>query len=622
MPKDPQETRRLAGNYREYLADSLRSFRVYGWAWREFVTAEAKQWVYRGLLVLFLAAGFGMLQPLTLRWVADGLNEHDYNTVIWALLALGVSMLLHHGLFTVFQHCREWAIGLVEQRLDVRTTELFMQKSLGQHMQDSDELSAANVEKGRSRAFEVAANLVFNFAVSLLEITLAFLFLCVVFPTAGLAITLFIIIHLITSLCLNRNVVVQCTPIDALYRRVNRFRVERWDNIERVKTCGKEIAEIKRLRSDFGDWLKCDRNFWLWFIRMIGWRGLINLATALAIIAYSAWNIAQGNWTIGLLIPLVTWVRQIVDKMWQLGDLELKLNWSLPSVISLQRALTTKPDVIDATNAVELSADQPVRIELVDVTHCYGQGKQSNLHVLSDVNFVIEPGEKVALLGDSGAGKTTLMRLVQRFFDPTSGAILVNGFDLRQVQQESWTRLVGYIPQQSQVLDGTIRYNLLYGLSDEERVRVTDEELWRVMRLLKIDFGERLIDGLDTVVGRRGIRLSGGQAQRLMIGAAVLKKPRFMVIDEATSSLDSTTERAVQDGLQKLLGPDVSALVVTHRLSTVRELCSKFVVLRAIEDLTIGEQQVECISFSFEELYPRSATFRRLADDQGIQVIS
>jgi ATP-binding cassette subfamily B protein len=477
------------------------------------------------------------------------------------------------------------------------------------------------VEKGRSRVFEVTTNIAFNFVVSILEMVLAFIFLWIMFPAAGAAITLFAPIHLLTSLGLNRSVVVQCTPIDVLYRKVNRFRVERWDNVERVKTCGKETAETQKLLFDFDALLKRDRKFWLWFIRMLGWRGLINLITALAIIVYSVWNISMGNWTIGMLIPLVTWVRQIVDKLWQLGDLELKLNWNLPAVLSLRNALTIQPDVVDTADALELTKDDSLRVELLNISHRYGQlGGQASMRVLENVNFVIEPGEKVALLGDSGAGKTTLMRLVQRFFDPADGVISINGFDLRQIRLASWTRFVGYIPQQPQVLDGTIRYNLLYGLSEEERDTISDDELWRVMRLLKIDFGERLTDGLDTVVGRRGIRLSGGQAQRLMIGAAVLKKPCFMVIDEATSSLDSTTERAVQDGLQRLLGHNVSALIVTHRLSTVRDICSKFVVLRAIEDVAVGESQVEYTGSSFAELYEHSSVFRRLANDQGVAI--
>jgi ABC-type multidrug transport system fused ATPase/permease subunit len=140
------------------------------------------------------------------------------------------------------------------------------------------------------------------------------------------------------------------------------------------------------------------------------------------------------------------------------------------------------------------------------------------------------------------------------------------------------------------------------------------------MRLLQIDFGERLDKGLETVVGRNGVKLSGGQAQRLMIGAAAMKRPLFMVIDEATSSLDSSTEKLVQHGLAQVLSGNVSALVIAHRLSTVRHLCDRFIVLRDTAALQNGDSQVEAIAASFEELYAISPTFRRLADDQGIVI--
>ncbi|MBI4134569.1 MAG: ATP-binding cassette domain-containing protein [Candidatus Sungbacteria bacterium] len=131
-------------------------------------------------------------------------------------------------------------------------------------------------------------------------------------------------------------------------------------------------------------------------------------------------------------------------------------------------------------------------------------------------------------------------------------------------------------------------------------------------------FGARLTEGLETRVGERGIRLSGGEAQRLMIGAAAIKRPPFMLIDEATSSLDSSTERVVQAGLAQVLSSGASALIIAHRLSTVRHLCTKFIVLRPAEEVNGDPSQIEAVGTSFEELFQVSSTFGRLAADQGI----
>ncbi|HBP00083.1 TPA: hypothetical protein DD617_02755 [Candidatus Uhrbacteria bacterium] len=160
--------------------------------------------------------------------------------------------------------------------------------------------------------------------------------------------------------------------------------------------------------------------------------------------------------------------------------------------------------------------------------------------------------------------------------------------------------------------------NLLYGVQSERQSQVTENDLWKVVKRLQIHFGKRLTHGLQTRVGRHGLKLSGGQAQRLMIGAAAAREPRFMIIDEATSSLDSTTERQVQQGLAEVLGEGMGALIIAHRLSTVRDLCGKFVVLRPIDGVQGEEAQIEAVASSFEELYLLSSTFRQLADDQGI----
>jgi ABC-type multidrug transport system fused ATPase/permease subunit len=140
------------------------------------------------------------------------------------------------------------------------------------------------------------------------------------------------------------------------------------------------------------------------------------------------------------------------------------------------------------------------------------------------------------------------------------------------------------------------------------------------MRLLQIDFGKRLTHGLDTLVGKDGMKLSGGQAQRLMIGAAVIKDPIFMVIDEATSSLDSQTEKLVQEGLETILDGPIGALIIAHRLSSVRSLCTRFLVLRPLEDVPEGGSQIEADASSFEELYACSPTFRQLADAQHLKI--
>jgi len=571
-----------------------------------------------------VSAALTMLLPLAMKYLVDGLIARDFVITAWSLGAMVVLYVLNRIFSWIYFYYREYALGEDQVRLDVRSTELFFSKSLGQHLRDSSVLSAANVEKGRHRVMEVEYVVLFDGVMTVFNVLMAFIFLMILSWVAGCAMLALLVSYFVWAVYVNRRIIEETTPLDAESRRINRYLRERWEQLERVKTCGKEVEEVAYIDTWYHEYIVRDRRFWLWFIRAFSLRHLAyDLLVVMPLICYAAWLVWSGGLTIGALFPFITWIRRITDDVWRIGQVEHRMNKNMPSVRSMREALTMPNEVEDRPNPRQLALDQAVEVRFEGVGYTYPRGdgedtEKMNPAVLHDVSFNISPGEKVALIGSSGAGKTTVMRLTQRFMDPLIGRVLVSGEDLRQIRLRDWQRLIGYIPQQPQVLDGTIRYNLLYGLTPAEQEQMTDEELQRVVQLLQIDFGERLVDGLDTVVGRRGIKLSGGQAQRLMVGAAVLKNPRFMIIDEATSSLDSTTEKAVQAGLQSVLGSDVSALVVTHRLSTVRQLCTKFVVLRPLEKVTKGQSQVEAVAGSFEELVKISPTFQQLAADQDV----
>jgi ATP-binding cassette subfamily B protein len=259
---------------------------------------------------------------------------------------------------------------------------------------------------------------------------------------------------------------------------------------------------------------------------------------------------------------------------------------------------------VERANAVPLVSNGPLTLEFENVSYAYPGGEET----ISNVSFIVKPGEKVALVGPTGAGKSTLEYLPLRFMEPTSGRILINGRDIRDYTIESVLANIGYIPQKALVFDGTVRDNLLYGLPKEERKNWSDEQLLELMRDLAIDFGVRPADEnpLDIIVGRDGVELSGGQAQRLAIGSVVIRRPELMIVDEATSALDTATETELLDGLRKWIN-GAGMLVIAHRLSTVRD-SDQIVVLAA--------GRVEAIGSSFDELAKTSPTFRRLIHGQ------
>lgn len=626
---DHEENREVPKSVWDYLKGTRETISVCRWVWRELTSAEARKWSKRMIVILIVVTTLDLISPFAVRYIFDGIASRQYEMLMFGFLAFVAVMFFEKICRYYYNRSMEMVIGTAMGDVDRRVTELFFEKSMGQHIQEGSSLSKANIEKGQGRVLSIIEMLLFQGVEVLAVCLISFILLFVLSPVAGLIMGSIIVIHLLVSIYLNKRMVEECTPIEKEMRHLNRHRVERWDKMERVKTCGKEVEEMDYMNSWWDRVLVQDRKFWLWFIKMIHTRGILNRMGLIAIMGYGSYLVWNEFWMIGMLYPLYTWSLRVSDNIHRVSQLERHLNWNIPSVKSMREALSIEPDVVVDSSAPRVCQKNPVRIALDGVTYSYPRGsvdkgdndEKFSAPVIRNVSFEIAAGEKVALIGSSGAGKTTIMRLLLRYMDPDEGCIHINGFKLHEVNLESWMRMVGYIPQQPAVLDGTIRYNLTYGLSPEERKAVTDEKLWDLMRLLQIDFGERLVDGLDTAVGRNGVKLSGGQAQRLMIGAAAIKKPLFMVIDEATSSLDSTTEKKVYEGLiAEVLSDDVSALVIAHRLATVRNVCDKFVVLSDASTLGEGESQVEAVANSFEELYAKSPTFRQLADDQDLVI--
>jgi subfamily B ATP-binding cassette protein MsbA len=224
--------------------------------------------------------------------------------------------------------------------------------------------------------------------------------------------------------------------------------------------------------------------------------------------------------------------------------------------------LDTLPEMQDAADAIPLP---PIRgaVRFENVSFDYGDADEAR-EVLQDVSLDVRPGRVVALVGPSGAGKTTLVNLIPRFYDPTAGRVLVDGYDVCTVQMRSLRAQIGIVPQETALFSGSVRENIAYGKLD-----ATQAEIEAAAHAANAhDFIVELPNGYDTLVGERGVKLSGGQRQRVAIARAILKNPRILILDEATSSLDSESEQAVQEALERLMR-DRTTFVIAHRLSTI-----------------------------------------------------
>jgi subfamily B ATP-binding cassette protein MsbA len=268
---------------------------------------------------------------------------------------------------------------------------------------------------------------------------------------------------------------------------------------------------------------------------------------------------AVNGFDTGRLMTFLLMLKGISDSTRIIGRMNITYHQTMTSAQRVFEILDEVPDVRDAPDAAPLPPIEG-RVEFRDVTFAYHGARP----VLEHVSFQVEPGQQVALVGPSGAGKSTIANLIPRFYDITSGSVLLDGLDVRSVTVNSLRRQIGIVPQESILFSSSVRENIAYG-----KIEATTEEIEDAARAANAhDFIVRLPEGYDTLVGERGTKLSGGERQRVAIARALLKNPKLLILDEATSSLDVASEAVVQDALDRLM-QNRTTLVIAHRLSTI-----------------------------------------------------
>jgi subfamily B ATP-binding cassette protein MsbA len=275
--------------------------------------------------------------------------------------------------------------------------------------------------------------------------------------------------------------------------------------------------------------------------------------------------VLDGTLTAGALVSFLLYALYVAGAVGSLGSLFGVYQEAVGAAKRTFDLLDTEATIAEPAKPEILA--KPVRgeVELHNVSFTYGPGLPE---VLTNVSLRIAPGEVVALVGPSGAGKTTIASLIPRFWDVTSGHIEIDGHDVRELQLIDLRGAIGMVPQEPALFSGTVRENIAYALSDDGVIPGDDEIRRAASAAHATEFIDRLVEGFDTLVGERGVKLSGGQRQRLAIARVFLKNPAIVILDEATSSLDSESERLVEEAMQELL-QGRSTLIIAHRLSTV-----------------------------------------------------
>ncbi len=296
---------------------------------------------------------------------------------------------------------------------------------------------------------------------------------------------------------------------------------------------------------------------------------LLSAIGTTVILLYGGYQVIDGNIQVGILVAFVGYLNAFFDPIQQISQLYTTYQQGMAALDKIFDLLETEPDMTDRPDALDPGRLRG-EIELAEVSFSYGD---SGDWALREVDLHIPAGQTVALVGETGAGKSTFAKLVARFYDPQRGQVLVDGHDLRELSSKALRSQLGIVPQEGFLFSGTVRENIAFGCPS-----ASDEEIRAAAKTVGADaFIERLRDGYETEIGERGVSLSAGQRQLVAFARALLAEPRILILDEATSNVDVRTERTIERGLERLL-IGRTAIVIAHRLSTIRR-AGRIVVL-------------------------------------------
>lgn len=535
---------------------TLKSLFPYVWRFKTRVVLA--------LSCLLLAKVATVMMPIYLKQVIDALSLPA------TALMLPVAALLGYGAVRLASS----ALGEIRDALFARVTQgsvrlianhvfrHLLDLSLRFHTERQTGGLSRDIERGTKGVSFLLNFLVFNILPTLLEIALVCGILLWRYDWPFAAVTFgTIAAYIVFTLLVTERRMRYRRAMNELDSRANSRAIDALLNYETVKYFGNEDYEINRYDQNMGQWVHAAvRNQVSLNLLNIGQASIISVGVT-ALLFMSAQGVLNGTMTVGDVVLVSAFLTQLYAPLNFLGFVYREIKNSLADMERLFSLLRRKQEVKDAPDAQELVCEQAsVRFENVSFAY------DSRRTVIQNLSFEIPAGKTVAVVGSSGAGKSTLSRLLFRFYDVTEGRILFNGRELRQWTQESLRRHIGIVPQDTVLFNDTILHNIAYG-----RPNASEEQIVAAARAASIhDFILSLPDGYETVVGERGLKLSGGEKQRVAIARTLLKNPPVLILDEATSALDTRTERAIQSELNEI-ARERTTLIIAHRLSTITD---------------------------------------------------
>lgn len=525
---------------------------------------------------LLMAKAVNVSIPFFLKGAIDKLTlvSKGESLYIGAAIGLTVAYALARVGQQAFGEFRDFVFARVTQftqrQIGLRTFEHLHSLSLAFHLDRQTGGLSRVIERGTRGIQTVLQFMLFNIMPTLAEVLIVAAVLYLTFgPLFALITMATILLYVWFTIAITNWRVKFRKDMMQKDAEANTKAIDSLLNFETVKYFGNESHEHKRFDKALEGYEAAAIQSQTSLSILNMGQGLIIAGGLVAVMVLAAKGVVDQSMTIGDFVAVNTFLIQLYMPLNFLGFAYRESTQSLVEMEKMFELMEVDRDVKDRANAPDLRFVNGT-IRFKNVSFHYSPDRP----ILKNLSFEVPSGKSVAIVGPSGSGKSTISRLLFRFYDPVDGAVEIDGQDIRDVSQASVRRAIGIVPQDTVLFNDTIGYNIRYGRPD-----ATDDEMKNAARLAKIDeFVARLPQGYQSMVGERGLKLSGGEKQRVAIARTILKNPKILVFDEATSALDTQTEQGIQASLREV-AKDRTAVVIAHRLSTVVE-CHKILVLK------------------------------------------
>ena len=523
--------------------------------------------VFLAVLCLFLAKAANLGTPPILGYAVDSLTELSQGINVYMLIPL--ALIISYGIARVaalaFGELRNAIFSKVAQnaitQLTLNTFKHLHSLSLQFHLGRQTGALSKFIDRGTKGVNFLLNYVLFNVIPTIIEIFLVAGILAFIYGLKYALITLITItLYVIVTFTVTQWRLQFRRRMNAADNAVSTKLVDSLLNFETVKYFNNEEHEYRRLFESLDQYEKesINNQYSLSYLNIA--QTIVIMTGIIIMLSMSAYDIRAGNLTIGGFVVINAYMLQLYQPLNFFGTVYREIRQSLTDMENLFTLWEEKSNLTDSEIALQKTEEASIRFENVSFNY------DARRTIIQNISFEVPNGKKVALVGPTGAGKSTISRLLFRFYDPKEGAIYVNNQNIKDISQQSLRRMIGVVPQDTVLFNDTIYYNISYGNPE-----ATEEQIYEAAKSADIhNFVLNLPDGYQTIVGERGLKLSGGEKQRVAIARAILKNPSIFFFDEATSALDSTTEKEIQKNLQTI-SENRTTLVIAHRLSTAAD---------------------------------------------------